>query len=148
VFRNVTAFYEAKSAAEREELPRRVDCGTRAFEDYLGKEWYTADAGVRWMPAKATVRMAAPKPGERLYITGYRAEHAGSDFPVRLTVSSDGQRLGERLIPPGQTNFTFDFATSTARQEAMTVTLQVDRTFRPPEDGRDLGLAFGVLELR
>ena len=28
------------------------------------------------------------------------------------------------------------------------VTIHVDRTFRPPNDARDLGLAFGVVESR
>jgi hypothetical protein len=147
VYRNVTATYEARARTAVAELPRRIDCGNRAFADYLGPEWYSADAGVRWMPAKATVRMAAPKAGEHLYISGYRAQQAGSDYPVLLTVAANGKPLGSQTIAAGATQFSLEFPVASSG-DGLNISLQVDRTFRPPNDGRDLGLAFGVLELR
>jgi hypothetical protein len=67
-----------------------------------------------------------------------------------VTVSVDGPALGARNIDVGQNAFELAFALPAALvgKPEMRVEISVSRTFRPAMDARDLGLAFGSVELR
>lgn len=59
--RNITSSFIARQDRSLEpSLPRRVDAPGTLFAPWLGPEWYPSDGALRWMPARATLRMGAP----------------------------------------------------------------------------------------
>lgn len=67
-----------------------------------------------------------------------------------LTVTADGLLLVTRSIAAGENAFEWSMALPAAlvgRRE-MRVEISVSRTIRRPPEARELGLAFGSLELR
>jgi len=139
--RNITRTY---GAGPRLRLssgpPARVDVANPLHAYLLGPEWHAIDQGFRWMPKRATVRIAGPRaPGQRLYLAGRCLR------PVRVSVAIDGAGFPAVEVTPGE--FQLSFAAPPGR-ERMEVAVEVDRTFRMPPDRRDLGLAFGVFEVR
>jgi hypothetical protein len=59
-------------------------------------------------------------------------------------------RLPVASIKPGENAFelAFPLPDALAGKPELNVTVEVARTFRPASDPRDLGLAFGVFEVR
>lgn len=150
--RNITKRYKATAPALREpELARRVDVGQPLFADQLGPGWYEAEGGHRWMPARAVVHLGGPRSGsEKLYVTGYCPAAQVEQGPVRLAVFVDGGLLATVELTEGDARFDFSFPLpgQLAGKDSVEVALQVDRTFVAPGDGRELGVAFGVLAIR
>ncbi|MEO7649073.1 MAG: hypothetical protein ABIZ80_01275, partial [Bryobacteraceae bacterium] len=70
--------------------------------------------------------------------------------PLRLTVTADGARLAPAEIAKcGQMlQRTFNLPASLAGKETIEVVVEVDRTFRPADETRDLGLVFGSFEVK
>ncbi|MEX2262088.1 MAG: hypothetical protein WD696_09050 [Bryobacteraceae bacterium] len=149
--RNVTSRYalDAREALKPEE-PRRVDVGSRLLANLLLDGWLPAEDGNRWMGKTARLRMGGPKqPGERLRINGYCPEVQLERGPVKLRVAVDGKSLGETPITtPGSFFCAFNLPPELTGRDAVEVSVDVDRTFTPPDDGRKLGLVFGVFEIR
>jgi len=67
-----------------------------------------------------------------------------------VTVSVDGVALPAASIKPGESTFelAFPLPDSLVGKTELSVTVEVARTFRPASDPRELGLAFGVFEVR
>ena len=145
---NITNRYKALAPVVLEpEAPRRVDAGAPAMAPQLGPGWHQIEGDHRWMGRRAEVRLAAPRSErERLRIRAFYGRPA-SLGPVELTVSVGGVVVGRVLIRDDRTGEHTFALPAAARGEEMTVTLETDRTFRVPGDSRDLGLAFGVIEL-
>jgi hypothetical protein len=148
LLRNITEVYKAmpRDAA----LPSRVDAGNPLMAAVLGPEWYANDGNHRWMPRRASLRMAAPTaPGQMLYLRGNCSEEQLRDGPLRLIVAinNDPPQAAEIRATSFDVKFPLPSSMIVGRPE-MRVTLEVDRTFRPAGDARDLGLAFGMFEVR
>jgi hypothetical protein len=97
------------------------------------------------MGKRATIRIGAPeRSGEKLYLRGW----CGAALQVR--VWANGRMLGARELGSGEPAFELQFALpdSEIGKPEMTVAVEVDHTFRQSPDQRDLGLAFGVVEVR
>jgi hypothetical protein len=146
--RNITSTY----AGQPRELgpPLRVDVGSPLSAPLLGPEWYAADDNHRWMPQRASLKMAAPAAaGRKLYLRGYYPAEQLRNGPVNVTVSVNGSTLAPAPIPGGG-NFELAFAlpAEVVGQPSMAVVVEVSRTFRAGADVRDLGLAFGEFEVR
>jgi hypothetical protein len=150
--RNVTGLYGSTSQLGlRRETPQRVDAGNDLLAYLLGKSWYPRDDQHRWMPKQATVRLGGPKSsGQRLYISGYCPAGQLEKGALPLMVEIDGKALAMVRIEPGTERFDFDFAlpAELVGKDAVEVTVEVGRTFIPPGEDRELGLAFGVFEIR
>ena len=147
--RNITSAYAARSQPSA--LPQRVDAAGPLTAYLLGPEWYPRDGNHRWMPARASLRLGAPAgPGQKLYIRGKCADEQLRSGPLTVTVTVDGARLPPAEIHPGESEFELGFPlpASVAGKQEMAVAIEVSRTFRPASDPRDLGLAFGVFEVR
>ncbi len=147
--RNITGQYSAGPAAF--EAPARIDVASPLAAYLLGPEWYAVDGNHRWMPGRATLRMAGPQTaGEKLYLNGYCPDEQVRQGPLVVTVSADGSVLGARNIGAGQNAFELAFALPAALvgKPEMRVEISVSRTFRTAVDTRDLGLAFGSVEVR
>ncbi len=146
---NVTTRYTALAPAViRPEPPRRVDVGEPAMAEQLGPGWYYIHENHRWMARRAEVRLAGPRSAnERLRIHAIHSEQPSAG-PVQLTVSVNGIRIGQVEIRDNRSGVhIFSLPAAVVRLREMTVALETSRTFKAPGDTRDLGLAFGVVEL-
>jgi len=127
----------------------RVDVGDPHNADRLDDAWYVIDNGIRWMPKRASVRM---KTGGRelpeLRVSGYCPAAAVKKGAVHMTVSVNGAAFKPVTIDKGDASFEFGFPLPPAQPKEIEVTVELDRTFRMPPDQRDLGMVFGVFEIR
>jgi hypothetical protein len=147
--RNITSQYAAMPRDTRP--PLRIDASSPLTQYLLGPEWYPSDGDHRWMPKRATLRIGAPSaPGGRLYLRGYCPDEQVKAGPLGVTVSIDGVELPGAKIEPGQNTFELAFALpdSIVGHSEMRVTVEVSRVIRPASDPRDLGLVFGVFEVK
>jgi hypothetical protein len=142
--RNITSQY--RLTLRPTGLPLRVSVSDSLTAYLLGPGWYALDIDHRWMGKRAILRMGSPsEPERRLYVTGYSAEALG---PAEMKVSVDGIALPSAAVRPGSFTVTFGLPDSLVGKPEMQVAVEVSKTFRPPGDPRDLGLSFGVFEVR
>jgi hypothetical protein len=150
--KNVTGVYEALAHMQlRAETPRRVDVANDLLAYLLGGGWYQNDGTHRWMPKRAIVRLGGPRSASgRLYLTGYCPAQQWEKGALPLTVAVDGALLSTVDIKPGTGRFDFDFALPPGMvgKESVEVAVEIGRTFAVPGDDRQLGVAFGVFEIR
>jgi hypothetical protein len=147
--RNITAAYAALPRERR--APERVDVSNPLTAYLLGPEWYANDGTHRWMPRRATLRLGGPTaPGQQLYLRGVCSPEQLRAGPILLTVTVDGSTPVTAGIHPRSDIFdaSFPLPDSVVGKSEMEVVVEVNRTFRKPPDHRDLGLAFGVFEVR
>jgi hypothetical protein len=146
--RNITSTYASQPRDTG--LPHRLDVGSPLAAPLLGPEWYAAESNHRWMPKRATLRMAGPSAaGQKLYLRGYYPAEQLRTGPLSVSVSVNGSPLAPGTLSSGG-NFELAFALPHALvgQATLQVTVEVSRTFRAGADIRDLGLAFGEFEVR
>jgi hypothetical protein len=132
-------------------LPQRVDVGSTLTAYLLGPEWYAEDGNHRWMPKRASLRIGGPTAsGQKLYLQGNCSPADSKNDPIVVTVTVDGSLLAPAGIRPGDSSFDLSFPLPDAVQgkKEMQVVVEVNRTFRVAGDTRDLGLAFGAIEVR
>ncbi|HZT28751.1 MAG TPA: glycosyltransferase family 39 protein [Bryobacteraceae bacterium] len=150
--RNITARYPGIFRAHyTPSVPRRVDAANPLLAYLLGPTWYEIDQNHRWMPRQATVRLGAPSaPGQELYLTGVCPDDQLRNGPLPLQIRVDGIPLPPVRINPGSNYFEFSLQlpASLVGRPSVEVSIEVGRTFRPPADGRELGLTFGTFEVR
>ena len=147
--RNITSAYAERPRDLR--LPSSVDVANPLAALLLGSEWYAPDGNHRWMPKRATLRMAGPSAaGRKLYLRGSCPEEQLRNGALAVTVSIDGVALPAAAIRPGENSFELAYALPEAAtgRPAIDVAVEVARTFHTAADQRDLGLAFGVFEIR
>jgi hypothetical protein len=145
VLRNITSDYR-DTLPESGLPPLRFSAGEPMTAYLLGPEWYEIDVNHRWMPKRATLRIGGPaEPGKKLYLSGHAPDALGA---VEVTVTVDGAPLPPQTVRPGPFEAVFPLPDSVVGKREMLVAVEVSRTFRPPEDPRELGLSFGVFEVR
>jgi len=143
--RNITAAF-AQMPIEQS-LPAALDVADPLIANLLGPEWYLLEGNHRWMPKRATLRMAgASHAGESLYLRGHCAEEELRSGPLSIAVTADGAALPPALV--SSTAFEAAFPLPAAAKPEMRVTIEVSRTFHAPGDPRELGLAFGEITVR
>jgi hypothetical protein len=131
--------------------PRSIDVASALTAYLLGPEWYPREAGFRWMPRRATLRIGSPlKPSDKLYLNGFcpLVQLQAGPMPFRVTV--DGTNIGEIVLKPGDSPFQISLALP-ARFIGMTqldIAIDTARTFRTQTDARELSLAFWSFEIR
>lgn len=150
--RNITATYKAWARKNLAlSAPARVDVGIPLMQYLLGSTWYPLEGSHRWMPAAATIRIAAPRsPNQKLVVTGYCPQEQTSSGPLQLHISIDGKEISvEEFIKPEMPFArTVSLPALLIGKADMEIELSVNRTFQGAERGRDLGLAFGTFEVR
>ncbi len=145
--RNVTEVYAAIPRETR--LPARVDAAVALNAYLLGPEWYAVDEDHRWMPRRATLRMAAPeRAGQTLHLAGGTSSELLGTGPVIVTVAVNGVALPPARVATPSFDLSFDFPQAVVGQPEMHVAIAVDRTFQTAADPREFGLYFGVIEVR
>jgi hypothetical protein len=150
--RNITQTYQNMAQLRlKATLPSRIDAGNPAFSDQLGKGWYEAEGGYRWMGKRAEVRLGAPsRPGSRLQIQGFCPASQLLAGPLHLKVFIDNKPNPAVVVNRADEEFVFFFLVpeQLKNNDFIEIVLEVDRTVTPPGDGRSLGLAFGSFTLR
>jgi hypothetical protein len=151
--RNVTQVVRATARARWGEpkLPSRIDAGSPLFADQLGQSWYPVEGTYRWMPKRATAFLRGPTaPGEQLHLSGFCPVQLVKTKPLILTASVDGVVVGQAQISKAGAPFdlAFPMPVPSVGKAKVEVTLEVDRTFVVPSDGRTLGLVFGTIAVR
>ncbi len=146
----ITSLYSDTTAQDlNPDPPARVDAGNPLMAYLLGPEWYSLESGSRWMPKRATLRIAAPRsPSEKLYLSGFCSEAQQGTFPVRVAVG--GIPLQEFAMHCAANRFHAILALPgrLVRSKWLDLTIESERTFRGGNDGRELGLSFGTFEIR
>jgi hypothetical protein len=145
--KEITADYRREAGA----LASKVDVGEDSSAGQLGPEWYPKEGGFRWMPKRATVQLMGPeRAGEKLYVNGYLPPNALASGPVTMNINVDAQKLPAAKIDRSNPRFqfVFDLPESVVGKPMVEVGIELDRTFRPPNDKRDLGAVFGSFEIR
>ena len=144
VLRNITSSYRRTLRVTG--LPLRVSVADPLTANLLGTEWYPVDVDHRWMGKRATLRMGAPtQPESKLILTAYAPPQLGA---LELTVFVNGIELPPAAVRSGSFETAFALPDAVAGAQEMQIALQVNKTFRPPGDPRDLSLSFGVFEVR
>lgn len=149
--RAVTLSYYAQPRHWKTEEPRQVDVGSPSFARQLGPSWYELDSGHRWMPRRATVRLAGPRTAAgKLQVSGWCPAAQVASGPLKVRFSVDGERLPEVTLLKGDAvfNLVLPLPPGSLGKPSLEITVEVDRTFSPPPDERQLGLVFGIFEIR
>ncbi|MEO7650918.1 MAG: hypothetical protein ABIZ80_10665, partial [Bryobacteraceae bacterium] len=150
--KNITGMYAATARSLlKNESPPRVDVADPLLSRQLGAGWYPSEAKTCWMAKRAKLRIAAPRqPSEKLHISGFCPPEQCKDKPLPLSVYADGKPLAPVALQPGEAAFERDFLlpAELVGRSGIELTIEVGRTFTPPEDGRELGLVFGKFEVR
>ncbi len=145
-----SAYEEAAFHRFGDQVPRRIEAGNPLMGYLLGPEWYPAEGGSRWMPRQATFRIGGPRaPGERLHLTGYSPAHP-PQAEVSIILTVDGMALPPTILDLTRPAFeaAFSLPNQLVGKTDLHVSIEVTRTFHTPTDTRELGLNFGVLEIR
>ncbi len=149
--RNITGVWERKFAvpSSPDQEPRWIEAANPLLGYLLGPEWFPVENGIRWMPARATVRLGGPRSAkDQLLLEGYcpKQRKAGD---VHLTVTVDGIPLGngQNIDPESGFRRLFDMPPSLIGKTTVTVAIAVDQVFHEP-GGRDLGLNFGTIAIQ
>ncbi len=148
--RNITDSYERSAPSHFPDekpgnLPHRVEVGNPLVEYALGGEWFALESGVRWMPQRATVRLALSGM-RRLVLEGDCPVQNPNDGPPHLMVSVGGiaQPVAEICKPDMHFRRLYNMPPSLGGRESVEIAISVDRVFNEPE-GRKLGLVFGTI---
>ncbi len=148
----ITSQYSDTSAQDLSpEPPPRVDVGNPLMAYLLGPEWYALESGSRWMPKRATLRIAAPRSSsEKLYLSGFCSETQLREGPLQMRIAVNGMPLQEFTIHCAKSQFHAILALPDhlVQSKWLELTIESGRTFRSGQDGRELGLSFGTFEIR
>lgn len=144
--RNITETFAAMPF-ERS-LPHRLEVGDPLISELLGPEWYPIEGNHRWMPGRATLRIAGPEhAGQHLYLHGYCTPDQVRAGPVTVSVTLDGTLLASNQVSGTEFELNLPLPQSTVGKPVLHLALAVSRTAQPAGDPRDLGLAFGQIEI-
>jgi hypothetical protein len=148
---NVTGKWRDRAARLGEELSGYVNVGDPAFDRQLGDGWFPIHNRSRWMGRRATVRLSTRSAaGGELVVSGWCPAGLVAAGPVELEILADGRSLGKRKTSEGDALFelSYPLANSMRGRDGFDIELRLSRTFRPPEDGRDLGFVLGTIQIR
>lgn len=147
---DVTPRFEAAAQTSAPLWPTRVDVANSLAEPYLRGAWYQLETDHRWMGGRAGVILAGPSsPNQKLVLHGYCSHAELEAGPLAGKVTVDGKPAGELdLAHDGSFETAFALPLEAIGKPSVEVMLEVGRTFRPPGDGRNLGLSFGSFEVR
>ena len=130
----------------RTELPTRVDLVQLIHPKQLGPGWHQKEQSQRWMGKRGEVRLKGPGSiAQRLWI------QATNENPrsFELTICADGISLGTTKIDTiGPVRTDFALPADLVGKEIVVIALEVSETLVTADDGRELGLALGVIEIR
>jgi hypothetical protein len=120
-----------------------LSLGAPTVDSQLVSGVYGPESGPwRWMGGEATVSLKNPGTASRLQVKLYVPDNAPARI-VQYGIGNDIQK--EALNGPGA--FTFSMPVSLSGGDPVTVIIKIDKTFRAPGDGRDLGIILNEVGL-
>jgi len=141
----ITSVYENTVAQKlNTDPPRRIDIANPLTAYLLGPEWYAPEEGFRWMPLRATLRIGGPRTHtDRLYLDGFGP-------PNEIRFNLDGKLLSQIVLKKGDSPFhvSLSLPNQLVGKKQIEIAIEVGDTFRVNGDGRDLSLAFRLIEIR
>jgi len=149
--RNITHQFVVPAGLPGAPAPLSLDLADPLAAGFLGPEWYGRESGFRWMPRTASLRMAAPPAGRKLYVTAICPAAQLLKRPLEMTLTVDGVRLPPVEFTKGGVETTFPFVLpqgAPASGGDLHITVEVSRTVRVGGDQRDLGLAVVRFEIK
>jgi hypothetical protein len=144
-------FQQLKQAEYLAQHRNFVDVGDPQYASRLGPQWYPIENGFRWMPKAATIRIAGPTTApDKLYVTGYSAPSALASGPVRMLFRAGGKDIGKTLLAKPGEKFVISFPlpAQLVGQFEIEIAIEASKTFKPPNDQRELGMVFGTFEIK
>ncbi|HLG95651.1 MAG TPA: hypothetical protein VKX49_05000 [Bryobacteraceae bacterium] len=149
--RDVTAQQLAALSDYVAEHSQFVDVGDSAYSNRLGPTWYPVEDRFRWMPQRATLKMAGPeKAGQMLEVTGFCPAILTKHGSVQVTFTVNDAPIGTVELTKRDEQFQFDFplpSTLVGRPQ-VEIGIEVDHTTRVDGDPRELGLVFGTFTIK
>jgi hypothetical protein len=148
--RNITPIYLATLASRRQlSISRRLDAGRPEFAHQLGEGWFQIEDDHRWTSRRATLKLGGTIDKSSVFhLAGMLPSLSSNEGPSRLVVTINGKTFPSSSLPPQGGGFEFNYPLSEiVDSRTFDITLEVDRTFQAPGDARELGLAFGTLEI-
>jgi len=142
-FTKSLAIYQALHAADI------LNVGDPEAAPRLGDGWYPVEGTTRWTKREASLWMESSSPDQRIYVRGYCPEQLLQAGPLDLMVEAGGKLVANFQIK--QSNwFTFDAALpeQVSGKGRVNIHLQVSRTYRAPNDSRELGLIFATFTVQ
>ncbi len=148
--KNVTKWYADSAAAYfPDSAPAWVQVGNPLYGYLLGPEWYPTGNAVRWMPGRATLRLAGPRSAAaHIVITGYCWDQQLARGPVHIAVSADGVDLGSAEMRGPEIRFekSFGLAPELIGRKSMNVELRAWPL--TSVGGRNYGVMVESVEIR
>ncbi len=149
--KNVTRVYESIALLRlKDEVPRRINVGNDLFDTWVGTGWNPVEQGYRWMTRRGTVRLGGPRnASEALYLTVYVSDVVMNGQPLIVRVSVDGKPLEPASITnTGRVDLRFAFPPEAVGRTSVEVAVEVNRWADREKYVKEMGLAFGVFEVR
>jgi len=151
ILANVTAEWRPKAHLFGDALASFVDLGDPAFDRQLKDGWEDLFERSRWMGREAAVELSTENSvaGE-LVVSAWCPAALAATGPVEVEALVANTSLGRRLVTAGEASFqlVYPLPTRLRGQARAEVRLRASRTFRTPEDGRDLSFVFGTIQVR
>jgi hypothetical protein len=147
--RNITELYRYLGPhLWKGSLPPRADAGSFTFADQFGPGWYKIENGYRWMAKRSEMRIAGPTSAEQhVFLKGFASEQLWQPG-LNLRVSMEGIYLGTAGVRTPEFEWSCPVPPQLLGHPQVTIVLEADRTYLPPDDLRQLSVAFGSLGIR
>jgi hypothetical protein len=148
--RNITEVYELSAPSRSSDrLPKRVDVGNPLYSFLLGPSWLPPQSGIRWMPAKATVKIRGPESAaSRLELEGFFPAEQLRRSPRVLKVSVDGNPVGEIKISDPESSFSRLLGLPPFAIGRDSIEVELEASPVDTRDGQDYGMVFGKIAIR
>jgi hypothetical protein len=141
-------YHAAQKARWSASVPNFVDVGLPVFAPRLGPGWFGIENGARWSGGAASLQLQIPAGARILRVTGFGAPGVLASGPVSIAFLANGRALGSVSVQEAGKPFAFDLPLPAGLSGAAKIELHCSRTFRPPGDGRELGMVFGTFAAR
>ena len=131
-------------------LARSINLGQPYFNDQVGEGWFGIEQDYRWSKQHAVVYLPGPSAaGQKLRLHCFASDQQLKSGPLQLALTVDGEAEPVKTLSGGnEFRLEYDLPARLLGKPRIEVAFTLDRTFRPPNDSRDLGLAFGEMAIR
>lgn len=145
--RDVTREWEqGKALTLSTGLSPELIAGDAVFASQFGEGWYPVEDGKRWLGASGRVRLGGPfAMGAKLSIQAYAPAALGK---AQLAVRVNGKKVGQVEIEAGSFSVEIPIPQEILAAEVIEVALEMSKTVRTAQDGRQLSLVFGQIGIR
>jgi hypothetical protein len=136
--RSITPFYRARLERRPPRLPTFLDIRDPVSEPHLGEGWWPAEESHRWSRRRARFQLRPE--GTQLVLRGVSPDSK----QLSVTVGGETRTFG---LAPGSFEVRTAVAPQVMGRPSADIAIAVDKVSVFPNDGRELGVAFGTAEI-